>query len=383
MRGTFGIGRIAGVAIRIHWSVAVIFALIAWSLATVTFPGYYPKEPRWMHIVAGLTAAVVFLLGLLAHELSHAVVARRNGVEVDNITLWLLGGVAQLRGKAGDPGSELRIAGVGPLVSVLIGLAFGLGTLLLSVAGVSGLLVGAFAWLAGINLLLAVFNAIPAAPLDGGRLLHAALWKWRGDYVWAAVAAARAGRVLGFILVLLGLGLFLQTGILSSLWSVLLGWFLARAASAEEQQVLLDDALQTVRVRDVMSPEPETVPADITVAALIDEYLFQRRHSSFPLVDQDGRLVGLITLRRIKEVPVALRSTTRARDIACPATEVVTTAPDEPLPELIPRLGLSADGRALVLQAGELVGIVSPSDVSQAAQRAMARSHPASLLRRF
>jgi Zn-dependent protease/predicted transcriptional regulator len=375
VRGTLRIGRLGGVQVQVHWSVLLIFALIAWSLSTATFPSEYPRSGGPELVVAGLVAAVVFLLALLAHEASHATVARHHGIEVDSITLWLFGGVAQLRGKAATPGVELRVAGVGPLVSLLLGAAFGILAAGLRAVGITGPLVGACAWLAGVNVLLAVFNAIPAAPLDGGRILRAALWQWRGDPFWATVTAARAGRMLGIVLMVVGLYGFLRTGGISPLWLGFIGWFLAGAATAEEQQALLEDKLTSVRVGDVMTPHPDTAPADITVQQLIDDHLFQRHHSTFPLLD-DGHLVGLVTLRRLKSVPAGRRALTTAREIACPIAEVPVATPGTPLSELVPHLNASPDGRALVLEDGRLVGVVSPTDVSRAIEHGQLRSVP-------
>jgi Zn-dependent protease/predicted transcriptional regulator len=316
---------------------------------------------------------VVFLLGLLAHEVSHAIVAMRNGLSVESITLWVFGGIARLRGEALTPGAELRIAGIGPLVSLLIGVGFGAVAATLASAGHTGLVVGTFAWLAGINMVLAVFNVLPAAPLDGGRLLRAALWKWRGDRTWAAIAAARAGRVLGLLLIFLGLWQFLGGATIGALWLALIGWFLFGAAAAEEQHARLGSALGDVRVADIMSPQPETAPADLTVAELIDRHLWTSRHSAFPLVD-DGRPVGLVTLNRIKRVPPDHRATTTLRDISCARDELTLASPTEPVTDLLPRLNQCADGRALVVSDDQLVGIVSPSDVSRAVQRASLRN---------
>lgn len=164
MRASFRLGRVAGVPVGVNWSVLFIFALIAWGLAANQFPRSYPDRSPVAYAIAGLAAAVVFFVGLLAHEVSHAVVAKRNGLEVDGITLWLFGGVAELRGEPRDPGAELRIAGVGPLVSLLLGAFFGVVAALLALAGQGGLLLGSVAWLAGINVLLAIFNVLPAAP---------------------------------------------------------------------------------------------------------------------------------------------------------------------------------------------------------------------------
>lgn len=208
MRASFRLGRIAGVPVGVNWSVLVIFVLIAWALSASLFPRSYPGHSTFAYVVAGLAAAVVFFLGLLAHEVAHAVIAKRNGIEVDSITLWLFGGVSELKGEAKDPGAELRIAGIGPLVSLVIGVFFGVIAALVALAGGRGLLVGALSWLAGINVLLAIFNVLPAAPLDGGRLLHAVVWRATGDRTKASIVAARAGWGLGIILIVIGIWRF-------------------------------------------------------------------------------------------------------------------------------------------------------------------------------
>jgi Zn-dependent protease/predicted transcriptional regulator len=369
---TLRLGRLAGVDVGINWSVLIIFGLLAWSLSASRFPTEYPGNPPWAYVVAGVAAALVFFLGLLAHEVSHAVVARRNGLQVEGITLWMFGGVARLRGEARTPGVDLRIAGVGPLVSLLLGAGLGAVAVVLAAADDTGLVFGTFVWLAGINVVLAVFNVLPAAPLDGGRLLRAALWRWRGDRNWAAIGAARAGRVLGLLLIVFGLWQFLAGAAIGALWLALIGWFLIGAAAAEEQQARLGDALGGVRVADIMSTQPETAPADLTIAELIDRHVWTSRHSAFPLVE-NGRPVGLVTLNRIKSVPRDRRATTTLREVACVSDELTLASPDELVTDLLPRLNSCADGRALVVSDEQLVGVVSPSDISRAVQRASLR----------
>ncbi|WP_405105575.1 site-2 protease family protein [Micromonospora sp. NBC_01405] len=376
MRASFRIGRVAGVPVGVNWSVLVIFLLIAWGLSANQFPRSYPDRPTWEYVLAGLSAAVVFFLGLLAHEVSHAVVAKRNGIEVEGITLWLFGGVAELRGEARDPGAELRIAGVGPLVSLIIGVFFGGIAVLLALAGVHGLWLGALAWLAGINILLAVFNALPAAPLDGGRLLRAAVWKATGDRTRASVVAARAGRILGVLLIGLGLWQFLRGAGFGGLWLALIGWFLIGAAGMEERQARTGSALRGVRVADVMTPQPQTASAEMTVADFVDHYLFAYRHSALPLTE-DGRPVGLVTLDRVRGVPADRRAATTLAEVACRADQLVLASPDEQLTDLLPRLSGCTDGRALVVTDQRLVGIVSPSDISRAVQRGSLRDQVA------
>lgn len=374
MRASFRIGRIAGVPVGVNWSVLVIFGLIAWALSAQQFPAAYPDRPTWQYVVAGLSAAVAFFVGLLAHEVSHAIVAKRNGLEVGGITLWLFGGVAELRGEARTPGAELRIAGVGPLVSLILGLAFGGLAAIAALVGTGdgSLLVGALAWLGGINVLLAVFNVLPAAPLDGGRLLRAAVWKWSGDRTKASVVAARAGWVLGILLIVFGLWQFFTGVGFGGIWLALIGWFLISAAGAEEQQARIGQVLQGVRVGDVMTPQPQSVTGSVSVADFVDHYLFAYRHTALPLTEGD-RPVGLVTLDRVRDVAADARGATTLEEVCCRADELVLAHPEEPLTDLLPRLNECADGRALVVVEGRLVGIVSPSDISRAVQRASVR----------
>lgn len=376
MRASFRLGRIAGVPVGVNWSVLVIFVLIAWALSARQFPEQYPDQPAWAYVLAGLSAAVVFFLGLLAHEISHAVLAKRNGLEVGGITLWLLGGVAELRGEAPNPGAELRIAGVGPLVSLLIGIFFGGIATALAIVGQGGLLVGAVAWLAGINIVLAVFNILPAAPLDGGRLLRAAVWKWTGDRTRGSVVAARAGWGLGALLIGFGFWQFLVGAGIGGLWLALIGWFLIGAAGMEERQARMGSALRGLRVSDVMTPQPQTASAEMTVGDFVDHYLFAYRHSALPLTE-DGRPIGLVTLDRVRGIAAGQRADTTLAEVSCRADELVLAAPDEPLTDLLPRLSGCADGRALVVTDQRLVGIVSPSDISRAVQRGSLREQMA------
>lgn len=372
MRASFRLGRIAGVPVGVNWSVLVIFLLIAWALSASQFPRAYPGHSAVAYVAAGLAAAVVFFLGLLAHEVAHAVVAKRNGIEVEGITLWLFGGVSELKGEARDPGAELRIAGVGPLVSLIIGLFFGAIALLLALAGAHGLLLGALSWLAGINVLLAIFNVLPAAPLDGGRLLRAAVWKATGDRTKASVVAARAGWILGALLIGLGLWQFLAGSGVGGLWLALIGWFLIGAAGMEERQARMGSALRGIRVAEVMTPQPQTASGEMTVADFVDHYLFAYRHSALPLTEE-GRPVGLVTLDRVRGIPADRRASTTLAEVSCRADELVLANPDEQLTDLLPRLSQCADGRALVVTDQRLVGIVSPSDISRAVQRGSMR----------
>ena len=368
MRETFSLGRISGIRIGVNWSVLVIVALLAYGLAAGQFPAEAPHRPVAEYIVAAIITAVAYIASLLAHELAHSLVARRNGVKVEGITLWLLGGVSRLQGEFPDPGAELRVAGAGPLTSLVLGGAFWLLAWGLHALGMHGVVVAAVAWLGGINILLAVFNVIPAAPLDGGRVLQAVLWAITKDKLKAAMWSARSGQVFGWACSVIGAYLVLARRDYSWLWFILLGWFLVSAATAENQQAVVQSRLRTVAVRQIMTADPVTVPASYTVAQFLNDYRPWSRHSAFPVVD-DGQAVGLVTVRRINQVPAADRGQTALRDVACSMDEVARATPDEPVSDVLPRLNECSESRALVFADGHLAGIVTPADISRALQR--------------
>ena len=345
----------------------LIVAILVFGLATGLLPGGYPGRNAATYVGAAVVAAVLFLASLLAHELAHSLVARRNGIEVESIVLWLLGGVAQLRGEPKTPGADFRIAIVGPLTSFGLAVVFGIAAGGLGQLGAGGLPTGVLTYLAATNAMLAVFNLIPAAPLDGGRVLRAALWRWRGDRHAAAVNAARAGRFLGFVMIALGVLQVVIGAGLNGVWLALIGWFVVSAATSEEQQARLSGRLAGVTVAHVMTPRPLILDGNLTVDDFVGQVALTHRFSTYPLVDPHGRLTGLVTLNRVRAVPAGERATTRLREIACAPAEVPIARPDEPLTELLERMHGCADGRAVVVDdAGRVVGVVSPRDVARA-----------------
>jgi Zn-dependent protease/CBS domain-containing protein len=365
VRATIHLGRLWGIRLGLHWSVLGVVLLLVLGVGVGRFPLVYPGYDAWAYVVAGLVAATLFLLSLLAHEMAHALVARREGRQVEGITLWMLGGLASLRGPARGPGAEFKVAAAGPATSVLLGVGFFLLTWLALVVDADPLTRGVLGYLAFINLVLAAFNLIPAAPLDGGRILAAALWRRWDDRHRAAVVSARVGRGFGFALILLG-ALTLFGGTTGGLWWVLIGLFIVVMAQAEQWQSELGAAVAGLRVRDVMTADPETADGGQSVGEFLRDTALVRRHSAFPLVDEAGRLQGLITLNRLKSVPPEQREHTPLRDAACSASDVPKVEPDEPLTDLLSTMGDSADGRALVFDQGHLVGIVSPTDINRA-----------------
>ncbi|NEE04437.1 site-2 protease family protein [Phytoactinopolyspora halotolerans] len=365
MTETVRLGTIAGVRVGLHWSVLGIVVLLVFGLAGGLLPEQFPGEPAAAYILAALVATALFVLSLLAHEVGHAVVATRNGIEVEGITLWLLGGVAGLRGEAKDAATDFRIAGVGPLISLGLGGVFLAATWASITLDAPDLVSGVLGYLTTINVLLALFNLIPAAPLDGGRILRAMLWAWRGDRPQAQIWSARAGRVFGLILIALGLfSLFSDYG--GGLWWILIGLFVVTMASAEEHHARMGAVLAGLRARDIMTADPDTADPDQDVAEFVHDVAMVRRHSAFPLLRPGGEVQGMVTLNRIRSVPREQHSETTLGEISCPIADVPVIRPDELVSDILVRLSGCADGRALVMDGGRLVGIISPSDVSRA-----------------
>ena len=312
MGSSFSIGRIAGIRIGVHWSWLVVFALFVWTLSTGVFPRTNPDLSDNSHLAMAFVAAVLFFVSVLLHELGHALQARREGVEIEGITLWLFGGVATLKGAWQSAGAELRIAVAGPVVSLVLGILF------LALALPSGTpqeVDGVVAWLGFVNLSLLVFNLIPAVPLDGGRILHAVLWGARGDYGWATRVSSAIGRGFGFLLIGVGVAMFVFQGSFSGAWLVFLGWFLLAAASAEARYAVARQALDGLRVGDLMTLEPVAVAPDVTLGRLMDEIVWNRRFTTYPVVE-DGRPVGLLPFRCVAQVGLQVAEALEALNTA-------------------------------------------------------------------
>jgi Zn-dependent protease len=358
-------GRIAGIPVGASWSALLIAGLIAWSLAGSLLPAQVPGLAPAAYWLAGLAGAGLFLGSLLAHEVGHAVVARRAGLRVRGITLWLLGGVAQLEEEPATPGDELRVALVGPAVSLALAAVFGLAAVAGSLAALPAAAVAVAAWLAVGNAALAVFNLLPAAPLDGGRVLRGLLWRRHGSRLRASVTATQAGVWVGAGLVAYGLlGTFTGWGI-GTLWTALIGWFLMGAARQERDHAIARSGLEGLRADQVMTPAPPAAPAWFTVDAFLRNYVEPWQAAALPLRSFDGHPAGVVTAAALAAVPPDRRHIVRAGDVAIGVPDLVLVAPDQPVADLPARL---AGGRtvAAVVAGGRLLGLITPADLARA-----------------
>ena len=361
VNGNIRLGRIGGVEVRINWSWLVIFALIVWSLADGIFPSQNPGLSRGVHLAMAVVAALLFFASLLLHELGHAWVARREGLEIDGITLWLFGGVSQFKSRFPSPGAEFRIAIAGPLVSLVLGVIF----VLIALAGLPSAVDGVAAWLGYINLTLLAFNLIPALPLDGGRVLRAALWRIRGDLGWATRIATEIGRGFGYLFIALGIAMFIFQGSFSGAWLAFIGWFLLQAATAEARYIATEAALDGLRVRDLMVRKPVTVDGDLTIGQFMDEVAHSLRFTTYPVVDAE-RPIGLLAFRSVAALPRTEWDSRRVRDAMIPLDGVPLLTEDETAVDALTALSSPTSNRGLVVENGHLAGLLSITDLTRA-----------------
>src|SRR5712692_6686548 len=345
MASSIRLGRIFGIEIGVNWSLVFVFALISWTVATEVLPLDVPGQPALAYWVAGAAGSVAFYACLLAHELAHALVATRHGVKVGGITLWLFGGVSKLDGEPKSAGAEALIAGVGPLTSLAVALV----AFLLSLLPLPALVADLCGWLAFVNVALALFNLVPAFPLDGGRL-H---------------SAVRISRVFAYLMIAFGALLLFTGSLLNGIWIAFVGWFLLSAGSSEEVGTTVRGLLSSVPVSAAMTAPVVTIPDWLTVEQFLESIAPQHPFTTYPVHDPSGKLTGIVRLGDLVRMPAGGRADTRLKERARPIAEVPTARPDEDLAALIQRVGASLEQRVLVFDGDRLVGIVSPVDVAR------------------
>lgn len=358
---TIDLFSIFGFKIRLDLSWFVVAVLITWSLAVGYFPHAYEDLSSAAYWTMGVLGALGLFASVVAHELSHAMVARRFGVEMRGITLFIFGGVAEMTEEPPSPKAEFWVAVAGPIASFVIGgLFFAAGALSLptEVAAVVG-------YLAIINVILAVFNLIPAFPLDGGRILRSILWQWKDSLRWATRVTSVIGAGFGLLLIGLGVLQLLVGGMqafVSAMWLALIGLFLRNAARMSYQQLLLRRVLEGEPVSRFMVTEPVSVPRHISVAELVEEFVYRHHFKLYPVVD-GGRLVGCVTTRQVKELPREEWQTTSVGALAEQCSAENSVGPDDDAMEVLSRMSRNRSSRLLVVDGGRLVGIIALKDL--------------------
>ena len=352
------IGRLAGIELAIHPSWLVIAFLVTYSLAEFQLPAQSAGWSTTAYWLVAVATALLFFGSVLAHELSHALVAQRLGLRVEGITLFIFGGATSIDEDSRTPREEALIAVAGPAASIFIGLAL-LGANLLVDQPQAAALLG---WLGFINILLGMFNLIPGFPMDGGRVLRAILWRLRGDRLVATRNAALVGRVFAYLLI--GFGVFLALrpgGIFSGIWLALIGWFLSNAAEATAAQAGVERSLKGVRVRDAMDLEPASVSPNVPVAELVQDRLLRGEDRSFLVRHDDGGLAGLVTLGDVRRLPRDQWPGARVTDIMTRYADLATIGPEAPLADALRLIQSREIGQLPVVaeEARHPVGLVT------------------------
>ncbi len=358
MDSTFRVGRLAGVDIGINWTWFAIFGLIVWTLSQNIFPSENPGLSDTTYILMGAVAAAAFFASLLGHELGHALQARRDGMEIEGITLWLLGGVAKFKGQFPSAGAEFRIAVAGPLVSLILGVVF----VLIAMVPLPETVDAVVSWLGYINLALLVFNLLPALPLDGGRILRSALWHFKRSYSSSTRLAAGIGRLFAYGFIAAGIALLFFQGTFQGIWLAFIGWFLLQASGAEAQYAANTRNLDGLTFRDLMTRAPVTVNRHATLAQFVDGIVARDRHTTYPVVE-GATPVGMLLLPRVLEIPRTQWETMRVSEAMVPLPSVATFEAGAPARDALTTLADNPLRRGLVLEQGQLVGLVSVSDL--------------------
>lgn len=375
------IGRIAGINVYLDWSLSIIFLLLTFSLAMGAFPRWHPDWSSGVSWGTAVAAATLFLASVFIHELSHALVGRAHGIEIKRITLFIFGGIAQLEHEPRAWRAELWMAIAGPITSLVLGLVFlslgGLTAGPLEVkpenpqqffAGLSPLST-LLLWLGPVNIILGLFNLVPGFPLDGGRVLRAAMWGITGNLRQATRWASRAGQAFAWMLMITGLAMILGAqvplfgaGLVNGLWLAFIGWFLNNAALVSYRQLLVREALEDVPVAQIMQTHFIKVTPEMRVSTFMDEYLMRTDQRAFPVEEQD-RLAGIFCLSDTRKISREAWTSTTIRDIMTPASEIALTSPDKDAAEALFTLAHRNVNQLPVVEKGKICGLIRREDL--------------------
>ena len=360
MRNSWCLGKVFGIEIYIDSSWLIIFALVTWTLAGQYFPSQNPNWPLLLNWFLGIIASILFFASVLTHELSHSIVAIQQGEKVRNITLFIFGGVAQIAEEPDKPLKEFLIALAGPLASIAIGIISGIAWWFIH--EISLPLASIFRYLGIINIALAVFNLIPGFPLDGGRILRATIWGFTKNLKLATRIASFSGKLVAFLLVIWGIRLIFSGLTLNGIWMIFIGWFLYNAATSSYRHLLIKDALREVRVEDLMITSFDTVPPDLSIQKLVDDFILRHRDRGF-LVIEGGLVQGIVCLDDIKKMPRERWANTTIREIMITKNQLEKVSPGDDAGFALAKLTAKNIHQIPVVQENRVRGILRRNDI--------------------
>lgn len=354
--------RLFGFEVKIDLSWLILGILITWTLARSLFPSYYQGLPRQAYWAMGVAGAIGLLFSIVFHELWHSLIARKFGLPMKGITLFIFGGVAEMTDEPPTPKAEFFMAVAGPISSIVLGGAL-LGLALLgSGFGWPRPALGVMSYLGILNLVLAGFNLLPAFPLDGGRVLRAVLWGWKDNIRWATKIASGIGSAFGIVLMIVGAVDFVFGNFVGGIWMFLIGMFLKGASEQAYKQLLIRRFLEGETVRKFMNDKPVTVSPEISIAELVDNFVFKHQFKMFPVV-RDGELLACITLNQIKQVPKEEWPVRRVGDISLSCSRENTISADDDALAALALMSRTNASRLMVVDKGKLVGVISLKDM--------------------
>jgi len=361
---SFSIFKLFGFEIKVDSSWIIVLFLMIWSLSFGAFPQYFKGLSSTTYLWMGIFGALGLFFSIVLHELFHSLVARRYGLSISGITLFMFGGVAEMTEEPNNPKTEFYMALAGPLTSIVLGLIFYGIFLLLSSLKVSMGVAGIFVYLGVINWVLAGFNLIPAFPLDGGRILRSILWWRKKDLRWATRIASGMGEIFGFVLIFLGVFNIFRGSFVDGIWLFFIGMFLQNASQVSMQRLMIFKALEGETVRRFMKSNPVTIPENMTIKEIVDNYIYRYQYKMYPVV-RDGKLVGYLTTRDIKEVPKEKWSIQTAGEISKPYSLDNTIHPDTDATQALSLMNRTGNSRLMVVENDQLIGVITLKDLLQ------------------
>jgi Zn-dependent protease/predicted transcriptional regulator len=356
--------RLLGFEIKIDPSWIIVLFLMIWSLSLGVFPQYYQGLPSTTYWWMGIFGAIGLFVSIVIHELFHSLVARRFGLSIRGITLFMFGGVAEMTEEPANAKTEFYMALAGPVTSIALGMIFYSTYLILKRLGVSMGITGIFGYLGIINWALAGFNLIPAFPLDGGRILRSILWWRKKDLRWATRIASRMGEIFGFTLIFLGVFSIFRGSFVGGIWLFLIGMFLQNASQVSMQRLMISKALEGETVRRFMKSDPVTIPDTMTLKEAVEDYIYRYHYKMFPVV-RNSKLVGCLTTRDIKVIPKEKWSTQTAGEVSKSCSIDNTIHPDTDATQALSLMNRTGNSRLMVVENDQLIGVITLKDLLQ------------------
>lgn len=351
-----------GFEIRVDLSWLVLASVITWSLATGLFPDLYKNLPLSSYWWMGAAGAFGLFLSIIIHELSHSLAARHFGIPMKSITLFIFGGVAEMKHDPPSPGAEFWMALVGPLASAALSLIMYLTTNLAQFRAWPVEVSGVLSYLSWLNLALAIFNLAPAFPLDGGRILRSLLWRWKKDLPRATSIASNVGSVFGLLLMAAGLFSFFKGYFVSGLWWLMIGYFVRMAAQGSYRQALAHSIFHHIKVRDVMAKHPLIVSRSLSLEEFVQEYVYRYRFQIYP-VTSFGKFVGCVSVNTVSRVPKDEWAHHTVGSVTEPCGPDTSITPDESAEEALSVMTRTGNNLLLVVENDQLAGVVSVDDL--------------------